>query len=359
MLEEELPGVARAIQDPFAAPAAPARRRRRKREARSIELRSVTAIIVNYRSSALTIDCLASLEPEARALPALKVVVVENASGDGSEEMLRKTIGERGWSAWAELIAAGDNRGFAAGNNVALQHCLRGPAKALPDYVLLLNPDTVLRTHAVRELLGFMEAHPEVGIAGSRLEDPDGTQQQSQFRFPGPLSEFEAFVRTGPFTKLLKNRIVRLPLFQDVHPVDWLAGASMMIRREVFEAVGLFDERYFLYYEETDFCLRAQRAGWDTWYVPQSRVVHLVGGTTGVTIRERRPARRPTYWFASRRRYFVKNHGVVCAALADLAAIAGLAMWRVRRALQRIPDRDPPRLLTDLIRNSVFLKGAR
>jgi GT2 family glycosyltransferase len=131
----------------------------------------------------------------------------------------------------------------------------------------------------------------------------------------------------------------------------------MIVRREVFEAVGLFDDAYFMYFEEVDFCLRAGRAGWPCWYVPASRVVHLVGQASGVTDKAQSRKRRPAYWFESRRRYFVRNHGRVYAAVADAAWATGYALWRVRRAVQRKPDNDPAALLRDFIRHSVFLRG--
>lgn len=129
-----------------------------------------------------------------------------------------------------------------------------------------------------------------------------------------------------------------------------------MIRRPVFESIGLMDEEYFLYYEETDFCLQAKRAGWSCWYVPDSKVMHIAGQSTGVTDREGPPKRRPQYVFDSRRRYFVKNHGWLYAALADLAWSIGFGLWRLRRLVQRKPDTDPPYLLVDSLRNSVFLR---
>jgi hypothetical protein len=119
------------------------------------------------------------------------------------------------------------------------------------------------------------------------------------------------------------------------------------------------DEQYFLYFEETDFCLHARRAGWSCWYVPASRVMHIAGQSTGVTNRDGPPRRRPQYLFDSRRRYFVKNHGLGYAALADVAWSVGLASWRLRRRLQRKPDPDPPSLLADSVRNSVFLRRSK
>jgi N-acetylglucosaminyl-diphospho-decaprenol L-rhamnosyltransferase len=131
----------------------------------------------------------------------------------------------------------------------------------------------------------------------------------------------------------------------------------MIVRREVFEKVGLLDDRYFMYFEEVDFCLRARRAGYVCRYVPQSVIVHLIGQASGVTAKATQNKRRPAYWFDSRRRYFTKNHGLLYTAVADLMFIAGFSIWRLRRAIQRKPDTDPAHMLGDFIRHSVFLKG--
>jgi hypothetical protein len=117
----------------------------------------------------------------------------------------------------------------------------------------------------------------------------------------------------------------------------------------------ILDEDLYTYFDDIDLCLRARRAGWQTWYVPSSRVVHLEGASTGIG--SKAVARRPPYWFEARRRFFLKSYGPVYTALADAAFIAGFATWRVRRRLQRKPDRDPPRFLADSIRHSVFVTG--
>jgi GT2 family glycosyltransferase len=202
-----------------------------------------------------------------------------------------------------------------------------------------------------------MERHPAVGIAGSRLQDPDGTPQVSAFRFPGVLSDFEGAVRIGPVSRLLARWAVASPARDEAHPTDWVAGASMLVRREVFEQVGLLDEGYFLYFEEVDFCLAARRGGWQCWYVPSSRVVHLVGQATRVSDGRLKAERRPEYWFASRRRYYLKNLGSLKALAADLALLLGFGLWRIRRRLERRPDLDPPRFLGDLLRQSVLARG--
>lgn len=310
-------------------------------------------VIVNYRTPDLTIDCLRSLEPEVRSLGSTRVVVTDNASGDGSPERIRGAITGNGWSGWASLMPLDHNGGYSFGNNAAIRPALESSDPAPPDYVLLLNSDTVVLPGALQALVEFMDARPDVGIAGSRLEDQDGTLQHSRYRFHTIWSELETGLKLGVVTRLLRRRVIAPPLVDTAHPADWVAGASMIIRRKVFEDIGLLDSEYFLYFEEVDFCLNARRAGWSCWYVPRSRVVHYVGCSTGVTSTRLPALRRPRYWFESRRRYFVKNHGRAYALCADAAWVAGFSLWRVRRILQRKPDRDPPHMLWDFLRTSV------
>ncbi len=196
-----------------------------------------------------------------------------------------------------------------------------------------------------------MDAHPRVGIAGSRLEHPDGTPQRSAFRFHSILGELESGMRLGLVSRLLDRKIVAPPVPQGTCPTDWVAGASMMIRRQVFKDVGLMDEGYFMYFEEVDFCLRARRAGWPCWYVPASRVIHLVGQSSGVTDVKKARKRRPAYWFESRRRFFRQNIGPMRTLLANVAWAGGYALYRLRRPLQRKPDADPQGLLWDFMRH--------
>lgn len=307
-------------------------------------------VIVNYRSAGLTVDCLASLEDEVRRRPGTLVVVVENDSGPEQAEQIRRAIDRRGWGGWARLVEAARNGGFAAGNNVAIRPALawyRPPA-----FFWLLNPDTVVRPGALDALRRCFDEHPEAGLAGSRLEFPDGTPQFSTFPFPSVLGEFEGGLRFAPVTRRLLHRSITQPIPNEPRRVDWVAGASLMIRREVFEAVGLLDERYFMYYEEVDFCRRAASAGWPCWYDPASRVVHLVGQSSDVTSAAGATRRRPAYWFEARKLYLRTHLGGVGAAAADLLHVAAFATYRARRLLQRKPDRDPRLMLWDLFRHS-------
>ena len=317
-------------------------------------LPAVLVIILNYRTPDLTMDCLKSLVGEARDLPNIRVVVTDNDSGDESNEKIPEKIVKENW-AWAEFMPLARNGGFAYGNNFPIQQALE--SKALPPYVLLLNPDTVVKPGAIRALIEFMERHPDAGIAGSRLEDPDGTPQCSAFRFHTFWSELDHGLRLGLVTQLLSKWIVAPPISDIACPTDWVAGASMIIRREVIEQVGLIDEGYFMYYEEMDFCLQAFRSKWKCWYVPESRVIHLVGQSSGVTNKKGTTKRRPQYVFDSRRRYFLKNYGSLYLIAADFLWLIGFSIWRLRRILQRKPDGDPPYLLWDSFCNSFLIRG--
>ena len=313
----------------------------------------VLIIIVNYKVGDLTIDCLSSLEGEVAGLSNSRVVVVDNDSQDGSAETILQAITTNTWNNWATLITAEKNGGFAAGNNLGIRHGWKGPNGSTPDFVLLLNPDTVVRPGALRLLVDFLQSHPDVGIAGGRSEDPDTTPQYCCFRFPNAWNEFAANAKLGFVDRVLKNKICRVPFSNEPHPIDWVSGAFMLVRAQIFDQIGLFDENFFLYYEETDFIHRARKAGWLCWHVPQSRIVHLVGHSSGVTIRHQRPRRKPVYWFDSRRRYFLKQQGLFHAALADLMAIFGVALGRTREILLRRPTTFPPWFLWDCVRNSV------
>jgi hypothetical protein len=133
-----------------------------------------------------------------------------------------------------------------------------------------------------------------------------------------------------------------------------LAGASLIVRRQVLNDIGLLDEDYFTFFEDVDFCYNARKAGWACRYVPQSRIVHLVGQSTGMTAKMLKPL--PTYSFEARRRFFLKNYGAWRAAMVDLGRILGLSLWRLRVLLGK-PDIMPPHYLFDSIRHSVFLTG--
>jgi GT2 family glycosyltransferase len=173
------------------------------------------------------------------------------------------------------------------------------------------------------------------------------------------LSEFAYFLNLGLFNRIFRRSLASPNAPESEVQVDWVSGAHMMVRPGVFEDIGLMDEGYFLYYEETDFTLRARRAGWLCWHVPQSRIVHLVGQSSGVSTRKSEVRRRPPFWFESRRRYFVLNHGVSYAAVVDVLALLGYGLRKLRGFVTRKPDSHPPHFAADLLRYGVLRRGRR
>jgi N-acetylglucosaminyl-diphospho-decaprenol L-rhamnosyltransferase len=297
-------------------------------------------VIANYKVTDLTINCLRSLAEQIPGVPGTHVGICENGTGDDSVQRIQRAINENGWESWCTLTPVIPNLGFTGGNNIILQPALRSADP--PKYVLLLNADTIVHRDSLRRLLDFMDEHPSVGIAGSGLENPNGTPQRSAFRFPSAWSEFEGSICLGLVSRLLSRWTVVPPLPNRACEVDWVSGASMIIRREVFAKIGVLDEGYYTHYEDVDFCFNARRAGYSVWYFPASRVTHLVGQSTGLTVSN--PKRYPSYFFDARQRFFLKNYGPVHAALADMALICGLAAWRLRVLFGK-PDWTAPNLL--------------
>lgn len=318
----------------------------------------VAVVIVNYRTGALVARCLASLVEEVRGRPLTRVVVVDNASGDDSCDTIQAAIERLDAGHWARLVRSSSNAGFGAGNNIALRDLLGEPEP--PEVFWLLNPDTEVQPGALQALVEHLQRDPACGIVGSLLLEADGSPWPFAFRFPTLASEFESRARLKLVTRWLHGSAVarRMDTREDAPPatVDWVSGASFMVRRRVIQDIGLMDEGFFLYYEETEFSRRAADAGWTSVFVPQSRVMHISGQSTGVTERLDRPRRLPDYWFDSRRRYFRKVHGRLYAVLADVACLAGTLLWHAGRLVRGRPDTDPPRYLYDLIRHSALIR---
>ena len=301
-------------------------------------------VILNWRSAEMT---LRAAEAALRALEGIDgaLVIVDNNSGDGSFEVMSEVVAARGWDKGAQavrVLQSGRNGGFGAGNNFGIRAGL--PDGSKPDFVYILNSDAFPESAAIQALLRHLQQHPSTGFAGSFIYGDDGAPHRTAFRFPSAAGEFEAQIRFGPVSRLLADSIVARPIPQATGRVDWLAGASLMMRQAVLDQIGLFDETFFLYFEETDLCRRAALAGWPTDYVVESRVMHIGSASTGM----RDWRRIPQFWLDSRLHYFVKNHGRRYACAATLAHLAGGALWRARLLIQRKDRGDPPFYLWDL-----------
>jgi N-acetylglucosaminyl-diphospho-decaprenol L-rhamnosyltransferase len=307
----------------------------------------VWVVIVNYRTPALVVDCLNSLSDQISQLPGSRVVVVENNSEDGSGAVLRETVTANGWGEWVSIIEMERNGGFAYGNNAGISVALS--ASPSPNFFLLLNPDTVANHGALKALLNFMNNHSSAGISGGRIEDAAGAVGCSAHNFPSPVGEFVQGLRFGPISRFLRRHVVSPPPHPCSHECDWVSGACMMIRREVVDEIGFMDEGYFLYFEEVDYCRVARSAGWGVWYVPEARVMHLEGAATQFADKTRR---RPSYWYESRRRYFVKHYGVSGLVVADLLWALGRIGYLFRCLLTPFSankHEDPQKYAADLL----------
>jgi N-acetylglucosaminyl-diphospho-decaprenol L-rhamnosyltransferase len=222
--------------------------------------------IINYNTRAHLQACLATV----LSAGAEEIVVVDNASADGSAEMVRQAYPS------VHMIANDFNPGFGAAANQALAHC------AAP-YVLLLNSDTRVRSGALQVLSRYLDQHVRVAIAGPRLLNANETLQPSAFAFPTPLVSLlrETFLgRVGALIPALQERFLFSWPHTHARAVPWVLGAALAIRREAFDRVQGFDESFFMFSEEVDLCYRLREAGWEVHFVPEATVLHVGGAST-------------------------------------------------------------------------------
>ncbi len=239
--------------------------------------KDLAVVIVSWNVKTLLAACLASVfDSLARSELDAEVWVVDNASHDGSAEVVRQRFPQ------VRLIASPENLGFAGGNNRALRAIGFQPS-TLPRYVLLLNPDTEVQGDALATMMHFMDETPSAGVCGARLLYGDGGFQHAAFGFPGLAQiALDFFPLHWRLTESRLNGRYPRRLYDGGEPfeIDHPLGAAMMLRREVILQTGLFDEGYRMYVEEIDWCIRIRRAGWAVFCVPSAVVVHHAGQST-------------------------------------------------------------------------------
>lgn len=306
---------------------------------------NVLIVLINYRTPELTLRALRAALAELSRLPGSRVALIDNGSGDDSVPVLSAALEREGLKDQVDLITSSTNLGFAGGVNLALRPALSGSNP--PRFVYLLNSDALPAPRSIERLARVLEERPQAGISGSYIHGPAGDTHDTAFRFPTVASNFEESLGVGIVTRLLDRWVVSKPVPSETTRVDWLAGASMLIRREVFDAIGVYDENFFFYFEETDFCLRAARAGFTTWYVPESRVEHIGAASSGWKDFSKP---RAAFWWDGRRWFYYKNHGLVYLWTANLAWVLGFLVGETRRRLIGRKGPFPPRFFRDFLR---------
>jgi len=286
--------------------------------------KTVAIIILNYKTPDLVFDCLQSLEEQIEL--GTEVVVVDNASNDGSAEKIEAQIETCQWGSWARVLRSSENGGFAAGNNLGI--------RAIDaDAYILLNSDTIVLPDTIAELLRAMDLWPNAGLIGPGFVTRDGSRDLSTFQLIRPLSEFVRSASTGPISRLLKKFDIHYRATDMVAEPDWIGFAGVLIRREVIEQVGLLDEGFFMYFEDTDYCRRVRNAGWTILYWPTATIVHLLGGSSEFSSESGLRDRAPRYFYESRSRYFAKHYGHVGLLFANLAWLSGRCISLPRERL--------------------------
>jgi GT2 family glycosyltransferase len=246
-----------------------------------------------------------------------EVVVLDNASEDGSIDAVRHRFPE------VRSIAQEFRAGFGANHNTVIR-ATEGR------YVYVLNEDTTADDWAFDRIVAYLDAHPRVAALGPRLVYPAGRLQDSAWRFPTPLVSTLGLLTVGKLG-------VKQSHGDDAHPVDWVMGAALVLRRDALEQVGLFDEEFFLYSEEVDLQFRLRQAGWEVHYYPAATVVHHESQFSAEI-----PERRINEMWRSRHRYWHKHHS---GAGARMAALTTGAQYALRAAVAPLARRSPRRML--------------
>ena len=226
----------------------------------------LSILIVSWNTKALLQACLEKLQAEVANLEC-EVFLVDNASADGSADMVRTAF------PWVRLIANDTNRGFAAANNQAL-------SQTTGEYILLLNPDTEVYPGSIHTLLQFMKEHPRAGVVAPQLINSDGSVQRSCRQFPtfwGMTYELLGFSRLFPNVQKFREYKMLDWDHTGERQVDQPEGACLLLRREVIDQIGTLDEGYFMLFEEVDWCYRIKNAGWEIWFTPAAKVLHHYG----------------------------------------------------------------------------------
>ncbi|MEL6475839.1 MAG: glycosyltransferase family 2 protein [Pseudomonadota bacterium] len=282
----------------------------------------ISVSIINYRTPEMTLACVMSVLEDIGDQN-VHIALIDNASGDGSIPAIEAWLDAHP-EAPVSFVKSPLNTGFSGGHNLGIK-------AARAAFYLLLNSDAILRPGALAAFLAAGRANPNAGLIGPRVEGEDATPHTSAFRYPTPLSELIRGAETGPITRLFATRDVPLAPVPDPSQIEWVSFACVLIRHTLIEELGEMDEGYFMYFEDTDTCWRAHKAGWRVIQAPEARMVHYRGGSAPVKKLAAAKKRLPGYFYAARTRVFYKLHGRLGLLAANLAWHLGRAIAQARR----------------------------
>ena len=292
----------------------------------SLEARfSVAVVVVNYRTPELVISCLEKMK-HTLAKEYVELVIVDNHSEDESITMISAWAKQQTFSARITIIETSFNGGFSYGNN-------QGIEAVNANYYLLLNSDAYVVGNCVEILVSKLNDNKNIGIVSPKLTWPDGIAQQSTFNYHHPLSEIIAQARTGYITRLLNRYDVPLPLSESERKVEWTSFACVMLSRQLIDDIGLLDSGFFMYFEDVDYCYRANQAGWIVKHIPDAEAVHLRGGSSEVKKKTIEKQQLPKFYYQARSRLFYKCYGYLGLLIANLCWLVGRGVSLIRLVL--------------------------
>jgi hypothetical protein len=294
---------------------------------------ALSIIIVTYNSAAVIRHCLSSIQPgwqsqtsevlrsTSRVFDEVETIVVDNGSKDGTPDLIRAEF------PWVKLLAEHGNLLFAGGNNYGFQ-------QASAPLLLMLNPDTVIHLEALRQLVAFANAHPQAGMIAPHLVNPDGSLQHNTFRFPDLRQALYGFFeRLAPIDSPQNGRYLPADYIRE-REVEHILGAALLFRRELYQQLPGLDEKFGIYFEETDWCYRARRAGWQLVYTPDATITHLGAHSTS-----QNPEKSSAQFYKSQAYFYRKNYGTLKYLALKSLTLFGLTYWLARSLYGRLRGR--------------------
>ncbi|MEK7324170.1 MAG: glycosyltransferase family 2 protein [Chloroflexota bacterium] len=288
---------------------------------------ALSVVIVAYNSAGVIRDCLASIpggwetlrvSETLRVCDEVETIVVDNGSTDGTTDIIRNEF------SWARLFADHGNLLFAGGNNYGFK-------QSTAPLIFMLNPDTIVHPGALKALVGFANAHPEAGMIAPRVVNPDGSLQHNTFRFPDLKQAFFGFFEMlAPLDSPQNGRYLPED-YNRVREAEHILGATLLFRRELYEQLPGMDEKFGIYFEETDWCYRAKRAGWKLLYTPTATITHLGAHSTS-----KNPEKSSAQFYKSQSYFYRKNYGLLKYVALKCLTVLGLLFWLARTLKGRL-----------------------